>query len=273
MNQFEYVRPASVAEAAAALAANSEAMLIAGGHTLIPTMKQRLNRPAVLIDISGLAELKGIRREGSNLVIGAGTLHREVADSPEVKAAIPALAALDEGVGDPAVRNRGTIGGSVANNDPAADYPAGILGLGATIVTNNREIAADDFFTGLFSTALQPGEIITAFRIPVPAKAGYMKFDQRASRFCLVSVFVAQTAGGMFSSGNVRVAVSGAGQSGVFRVPEMEAALKSNFAPSAVSGITVSSADLLSDMHGSAEYRAALIPVMAERAVEKANAA
>jgi aerobic carbon-monoxide dehydrogenase medium subunit len=273
MNQFEYVRANSVAEAAQALAANSDAMIIAGGHTLIPTLKQRLNRPAVLVDISGLAELKGIRRDGGNLVIGAGTLHGEVAHSAEVKAAIPALAALAEGVGDPQVRNRGTIGGSVANNDPAADYPAAVLGLGATVVTNTREIAADDFFQGLFSTALQPGEIITAFRFPIPGKAGYVKFDQRASRFCLVSVFVAQKAGGMFSSGEVRVAVSGAGQGGVFRVPEMEQALKANFAASAVSNVKVSPGNLMSDMHGSAEYRAAMIPVMAERAVAKAAGA
>jgi carbon-monoxide dehydrogenase medium subunit len=272
MNQFEYVRANSVAEAAQALAANSDAMIIAGGHTLIPTLKQRLNRPAVLVDISGVAELKGIRRQGSDLVIGAGTLHGEVAHSAEVKSAIPALAKLADGVGDPQVRNRGTIGGSVANNDPAADYPAAVLGLGATVITNQREIAADDFFRGLFSTALNPGEIITALRFPIPAKAGYVKFDQRASRFCLVSVFVSQKAGGMFSSGEVRVAVSGAGQGGVFRVGEMEAALKSNFTPSAVAGIKVSPDNLMSDMHGSADYRASLIPVMAERAVEKALA-
>jgi carbon-monoxide dehydrogenase medium subunit len=267
MNQFEYVRPSSVADAAKALAANGEAMLIAGGHTLIPTLKQRLNRPAVLVDISGIGELKGIHRDGGNLFIGAGTTHAEVAISAEVKGAIPALAVLASGIGDPQVRHRGTIGGSVANNDPAADYPAAVLGLGATVVTNKREIAADSFFAGLFSTALEPGEIITGIRFPIPQKAGYAKFDQRASRYCLVSVFVAQKAGGMFASGDVRVAVSGAGQSGVFHVPEMEQALKSNFAGSAVSGVAVSPGNLMSDMHGSAEYRAALIPVMAERAV------
>jgi aerobic carbon-monoxide dehydrogenase medium subunit len=273
MNQFEYVRATSVAEAAQALGANSEAMLIAGGHTLIPTLKQRLNRPAVLVDISGLAELKGIRRDGGNLVIGSGTLHREIADSTEVKSAIPALAALAHGVGDPQVRNRGTIGGSVANNDPAADYPAAVLGLGATIVTNKREIDADSFFQGLFTTALEPGEIITSLRFPIPTKAGYVKFDQRASRFCLVSVFVSQKSGGMFSSGDVRVAVSGAGQSGVFRVPELELVLKTNFAPAAVTNVRVSPGNLMSDMHGNADYRASLIPVLAERAVEKALAA
>ena len=272
MNQFEYVRPTSVADAAQALAANGEAMLIAGGHTLIPTLKQRLNRPALLVDISGIGALKGIRREGGNLVIGAGTSHADVASSGEVMSAIPALAMLAAGIGDPQVRNRGTIGGSIANNDPAADYPAAVLGLGANVVTNKREIAADDYFKGLFATALEPGEIITAIRFPIPQKAGYAKFDQRASRYCLVSVFVAQKAGGMFSSGEVRVAVSGAGQGGVFRVAEMEAALKSNFAASAVSGIKVPSGNLMSDMHGGAEYRAALIPVMAERAVEAAIA-
>jgi aerobic carbon-monoxide dehydrogenase medium subunit len=273
MNQFEYVRAKSVAEAAQALAANSEAMLIAGGHTLIPTLKQRLNRPAVLVDISGIAELKGIRRDGSNLVIGAGTLHSEIAGTSEVKSAIPALSVMASGIGDPQVRNLGTLGGSVANNDPAADYPAAVLGLGATVVTNKREIAADSFFTGLFSTALQPGEIITSIRFPIPTKAGYVKFDQRASRFCLVSVFVSQKAGGMFSSGDVRVAVSGAGESGVFRSPELEQVLKTNFAPAAVTNVRISPSGLLSDMHGSAEYRAALIPVMAERAVAKATAA
>jgi carbon-monoxide dehydrogenase medium subunit len=272
MNQFEYVRPSSVADAAQALSANGEAMLIAGGHTLIPTLKQRLNRPAVLVDISGIAELIGIHRDGGNLFIGAGTTHAEVAKNSVVKAAIPALTVLAAGIGDPQVRHRGTIGGSVANNDPAADYPAAVLGLGATIVTNKREIAADNFFKGLFATALDTGEIITGIRFPIPQKAGYAKFDQRASRYCLVSVFVSQRAGGMFSSGEVRVAVSGAGQGGVFRVLEMEQALKSNFAGSAVSGLTVGSGELMSDMHGSADYRAALIPVMAERAVEFANA-
>lgn len=272
MNQFEYTRPNSVAEAAQTLASNAEAMLIAGGHTLIPTMKQRLNRPALLVDISGIAELKGIRRDGNVLVIGAGTTHGDIAHSADVKATIPALAHLAHGVGDPQVRHRGTIGGSVANNDPASDYPAGVLGLGATVVTNKRQIAADDFFKGLFTTALEQGEIITAFRFPVPEKAGYAKFDQQASRFCLVSVFVARASGGMFSGGDVRVAVSGAGESGVFRVPEIERALKSNFALDALRGVTVPAGGLMSDMHGSAEYRAALIPVIAERAVSAATA-
>ncbi len=272
MYNFNYVRPSSVADAAQALSAGSEATLIAGGHTLIPTLKQRLAKPKTVVDISNIAELKGIRKEGNNLVIGAATTHAEVASSPEVRASIPALAKLAAGIGDAQVRHRGTIGGSVANNDPAADYPAAVLGLGATIVTDKSQLDADSFFTGLFSTALQPGEIIKAIRFPIPEKAGYAKFEQRASRYCLVSVFVAQMPGGIFSSGGVRVAVSGAGQNGVFRVPEMEQALKSNFAPSAVSGIKVPASGLMSDMHGGAEYRAALITAMAERAVEAALA-
>jgi carbon-monoxide dehydrogenase medium subunit len=271
MYSFDYVRPSSVAEAAQALA-GGDATLIAGGHTLIPTLKQRLASPKTVVDISQLSELKGIRRDGNNLVIGAGTTHAEVASSPEVRSSIPALAHLADGIGDAQVRHRGTIGGSVANNDPAADYPAAVLGLGATIVTDKSQLDADSFFTGLFSTALQPGEIITSIRFPIPEKAGYAKFEQRASRYCLVSVFVARMPGGIFSSGDVRVAVSGAGQNGVFRVSEMENALKSNFAPSAVSGITVPASGLMSDMHGSADYRAALITALAERAVEAAQA-
>jgi len=272
MYSFNYVRPSSLAEASSALAANAEATLIAGGHTLIPTLKQRLAKPGVLVDLGNIAELKGIRREGGNLVIGATTTHAEVAASSEVRSAIPALAKLAEGIGDAQVRHRGTIGGSVANNDPAADYPAALLGLGAIIVTDKSQLDADSYFTGMFSTALQPGEIITAIRFPIPEKSGYAKFEQRASRYCLVSVFVSKKSGGVFSSGDVRVAVSGAGQNGVFRVAEMEAALKSNFAGSAVSGIKVPSSGLMSDMHGGAEYRAALISVMAERAVANAGA-
>jgi carbon-monoxide dehydrogenase medium subunit len=272
MYNFDYIRPSSVAEAAQALASNSEATLVAGGHTLIPTLKQRLAKPTAVVDISQIGELKGIRRDGSNLVIGAATTHAEVAASSEVRSAIPALAVLAAGIGDAQVRHRGTIGGSVANNDPAADYPAAVLGLGATVITNKSQLDADSYFTGLFSTALQPGEIITAIRFPIPEEAGYAKFDQRASRYCLVSVFVSRKSGGMFSGGDVRVAVSGAGQRGVFRVPEMEAALKSNFTASAVSGIKVSPSGLMSDMHGSAEYRAALITAMAEQAVEAALA-
>lgn len=272
MYNFDYVRPSTVAEAAQALSTNSEALLVAGGHTLIPTLKQRLTSPSMLVDISNIAELKGIRREGSMLVIGAATPHAEVAASQEVRSAIPALAQLASGIGDMQVRHRGTIGGSVANNDPAADYPAALLGLGASIVTDRGQYDADSFFTGLFSTALQPGEIITSVRFPIPNKSGYAKFEQHASRYCLVSVFVSQKTGGLLSSGEVRVAVSGAGQGGVFRIPEMEQALKSAFSPSSISGIEVPAIDLMSDMHGSAEYRASLITTMAERAVEAALA-
>jgi carbon-monoxide dehydrogenase medium subunit len=269
MNGFQYVRPASVADAARALSA-SGATAIAGGHTLIPTLKQRLAKPGVLVDLGGIADLKGIRKDGGAIVIGAGVTHAEVAANGEVKAAIPALAQLAGGIGDPQVRHRGTIGGSVAANDPAADYPAAVLGLGATVITNKRKIEADKYFTGLFSTALEQGEIITAVSFPVPERAGYAKFEQRASRYCLVSVFVAKTKGGMFSSGETRVAVSGAGANGVFRVPEMEQALKADFSANAIAAIKAPEKGLMSDMHGSAAYRAALIAVMAGKALAAA---
>lgn len=269
MNSFEYVHPASVADAAKALSA-ANATAIAGGHTLIPALKQRLAKPSVLVDLGGISELKGIRLENNALIIGATTTHAEVASSAEVHKAIPALAKLADGIGDPQVRHRGTIGGSVANNDPAADYPAAVLGLNATIITNKRQIEADKYFTGLFSTALTPGEIIVSIRFPIPDHAGYAKFEQRASRYCLVSVFVARGKGGLFSSGEVRVAVSGAGANGVFRVPAMEQALRKNFSANAIHGISVPAAGLMSDMHGSADYRAALINTMAQRAVSSA---
>jgi len=269
MTSFDYIRPSSVADAARALA-GANATAIAGGHTLLPTLKQRLAKPATLVDLGGIAELRGIRRDGSTIVIGATTTHAEVASSPEVRQAIPALAKLANGIGDAQVRHRGTIGGSVANNDPAADYPAAVLGLGATIVTNKRQIEADKYFTGLFSTALAPGEIIMSVRFPVPERAGYAKFEQRASRYCLVSVFAAKTKGGLFSSGDIRLAVSGAGANGVFRVPAMEQALKASFSPDAVRGIAVPAGGLMSDMHGSAEYRAALIGAMAQKALSEA---
>ncbi len=261
MYDFDYHRPASLADAVSALQAAEDGKLMAGGHTLIPTLKQRLANPSTLIDLSGIGELRGIKSEGGNIVIGAMTTHAEVMGSDVVKSAIPALAELAGMIGDPQVRQRGTIAGSIANNDPAADYPGALLALGATIVTNTREITADDFFLGLFETALEETEIITAVKFPVPEKANYQKFPQPASRFSLVGAFVAKTAGG------VRVAITGAGQSGVFRVPEMEAALGSNFSPDAIKGITVSDADLNSDIHASAEYRAHLIGVMAGRAV------
>ena len=269
MNNFGYVRPSSVADAARALS-GANAAVIAGGESLIPALKQRFAKPATLVDLGGIAALKGIRREGNALVIGATTTHAEVASSAEVRSAIPALAKLAEGIGDPQVRHRGTIGGSVANNDPAADYPAAVLGLGATVVTNKRQIDADTYFKGLFATALNSGEIIVAIKFPVPERAGYAKFEQRASGYCLVSVFVAKTKGGMFSSGEVRVAVSGAGANGVFRVPAMEQALKTNFSADAVRGLSVPASSLMGDMHGSAEYRAALVTVMAGRALASA---
>ncbi len=264
MYAFNYVRPASVAEAVAALGTGDEARALAGGQTFIPTMKQRLAMPTKVVDLAGVAGLKGVKREGNALVIGAMTTHYEVSTSAEVKGAIPALAKLAGGIGDPQVRHVGTIGGSVANNDPAADYPAAVLGLNATIITNKREIAADSWFKGLFMTDLQPGEIITAVRFPIPKKAGYAKFEQRASRYCLVAVMTVDTGAG------VRVAVTGSGSDGVFRAASLEKALSANFSTAGLQGATVPAAGLMSDMHGSADYRAALIPVMAERAVASA---
>ena len=262
MHNFSYQRPASLAEAAKLL--SGEAKLLAGGMTLLPTLKQRLAQPSALVDLGAVAELKGIKAEGGGLTIGAMTTHAEVAHSAEVKRTIPALAVLAEGIGDPQVRNRGTIGGSISNADPAADYPAGLVGLGATVITNKRKIAADDFFKGLFETALGDGEIVTAVSFPKPEKAGYSKFPNPASRYAMVGVMVAKTGGG------VRVAVTGAGPS-VFRVPEMEKALAGNFSPDAVKSIKVASGNLNSDMHGSAEYRANLVSVMAARAVASAS--
>ncbi len=260
MYNFTYHRAGSVDAAAAKLAEGDEAKLLAGGMTLLPTMKQRLARPSDLIDLNEIAGLSGITVAGGAGTMGATTRHADVAASAEVKQAIPALAKLAGGIGDPAVRNRGTIGGSIANNDPAADYPAAVLGLGATVITNKREIAGDDFFLGLFETALQDGEIITAVRFPVPQKAGYFKFPNPASRYAVVGVFVAKTANG------VRVAVTGAGPC-VFRQAEMEAALASNFSVGALSGITQDPDGLNEDIHASAEYRANLVVVGAKRAV------
>jgi carbon-monoxide dehydrogenase medium subunit len=263
MYAFEYHRPETVSAAAADLA-NPDAKVLAGGMTLLPTMKQRLASPAALIDLKNVRELAGIAREGNNLVIGAMAKHAEVARSNVVQAAIPALAALAGIIGDPHVRNMGTIGGSVANNDPAADYPAAALALGATIVTNKRRIAAADFFTGLFETALEPGELVTQVSFPIPEKAAYEKFRNPASRYALVGVFVAKTADG------VRVAVTGAGSSGVFRAEQFEAALNTNFSPEALNGVAMSADGLNSDMHADADYRAHLIGVMAKRAVAAA---
>ena len=264
MYAFNYHRAKSVDEAVKAQKGASEAKYLAGGHTLLPTLKQRLAKPSDLVDISGLKELQGISVSGGTVTIGAATRHAAVASSADVKKAIPALADLAGHIGDPQVRNRGTIGGSIANNDPAADYPAAALGLGATIHTNKRAIEADKFFKGLFETALEEGEIITKITFPVPDKAAYMKFPNPASRYALVGVFVAKTKAG------VRVAVTGAG-SGVFRVADMEKALASKFDADAVASIKVPQKGLNSDIHASAEYRAHLVTVMAKRAVAKAN--
>lgn len=255
MYSFELEKADSVANAAALLAQTGGRPL-AGGQSLIASMKMRLSQPGTLVDLSGVPELKGIRKEGEHLVIGAMARHAEVASSAEVKATIPALAALAEGIGDRQVRNMGTLGGSIANNDPAACYPAAVLALNAIVHTNKRKIAADDFFKGLYETALADGEIITSVSFPVPKKAAYMKFIQPASRFALVGVFVAQTAGG------VRVAVTGAA-SCVFRSKPLEDALTKSFTADAAKAVQVSAAGLNSDLHGSAEYRAHLIPVMA----------
>ncbi len=262
---FHYHKAKSVAEAEQLFAANGDAKYLAGGQTLIPVMKQRLAAPSELIDIGGLPELSYIKHQGNIVTIGAGTCHAVVANSTDVKSAIPALAGLAGGIGDPAVRARGTIGGSIANNDPAADYPAAVLALNAHVRTTKRLIDGDAFFTGMFSTALEEGEIVTEILFPVPQKAGYIKFRNLASRFALTGVFVAKFATG------VRIAVTGAG-SCVFRVPEMEAALTKNFAPEAVANISVSPDGLNSDIHASAEYRAHLVTVMAKRAVAAALA-
>ena len=264
MYAFEYHSAQSVADAAKLLASKSEAKLLAGGHTLIPTMKLRLAAPKALVDLSRVAELKGIDRKGNALVVGAMTTHAEMADSSVVKSSIPGLAALAGGIGDPHVRHRGTMGGSIANNDPAADYPAALLALGAAIGTNKREIKADAFFTGLFSTALQEGEIITRISFPIPGKFAYAKFANPASRYALVGVAVAQTGGA------ARVAVTGAGNNGVFRHAAMEAALGKDWSAAALNGIATNANQMVSDIHGDAAYRAHLVCVMARRAVAAA---
>ncbi len=262
MYEFEYQRPASLGDAVGTIKSKPDAMLLAGGQTLIPTLKQRLASPSDLVDLSGIAGLSGITASDGGVTIGAMTTHAAVAASGDVNSKIPALAALAGEIGDRQVRNRGTIGGSVANNDPAADYPAACIALGATIHTNEREIAAADFFTGLFETALNEGEIVTAVDFPSLARAAYMKFPNPASRYAMVGVFVAKTASG------VRVAVTGAGADGVFRVGEMEAALDRDFSAASLDGIAVPQDELISDIHAAADYRAHLIGVMARRAVE-----
>ncbi len=266
MYAFTYHRPTTVRQAASLLAKNEDAKLLAGGHTLIPTMKQRLASPSQLIDLSRIEGLSGVEMKGRSVVIGAMTCHADVAASAIVRENSPALAALAGVIGDPAVRHRGTIGGSIANNDPTADYPAACLGLGATIVTSKRRIKADEFFKGLFETALEPDEIITKVMFPLVKKAAYEKFRNQASRYALVGVFVSKR------GPEIRVAVTGAGANGVFRVASFEEALKKRFSPKSLDGLTVPPTGLNGDIHGSAEYRAHLIGVLARRAVAKATA-
>lgn len=262
MYAFEIDRPTTIADAVKAMGAE-EAQALGGGQTLIPSLKQRLAAPARLVCLSGIAEIKGICSDDDGaLCIGGGTCHADVAAGA---GAYPALAALAANIGDPAVRNRGTIGGSIANNDPSACYPAAVLGSGATVVTTNRKIAADDFFEGMFTTALEDGEIITEVRFPVPEKANYQKFEQPASRFALVGVFVAKYGTG------VRVAVTGASEDGVFRWSEAEAALSSDFSGAALEGLSLSGEGMISDLHGSGDYRAHLVSVMTRRAVAAAG--
>jgi carbon-monoxide dehydrogenase medium subunit len=259
---FNYVKPGSLKEVSDFLQANPDAKALAGGMTLIPTLKARLAQPSHLVDIAALEELKGIEVKGRTLVVGAGMRHSEVARSARVKEAIPALADLAHHIGDPAVRNSGTIGGSVANNDPAADYPAAVLGLGATVVTNQREIAADDFFQGMFTTALEPAEIIVCLAFPLPKRAAYQKFAHPASGYAMTGVFVAETANG------IRVAVTGAGP-GVFRWTEAEAALTKQMSVDAVASLRMPADGMNEDIHGTREYRANLVNVCAKRAVAK----
>jgi carbon-monoxide dehydrogenase medium subunit len=266
MYQTTYHRPSSVDEAVALFAKGKEAKYLAGGHTLIPVMKQRLAGPSDVIDLGKIKELIGVEASADTLTVKAATTHYDVVQSDAAKKAIPALTYLASLIGDPAVRHRGTIGGSIANNDPAADYPAALVALGATVKTNKRSIAADDFFKGLFATDLQDGEIITAVSFPIPAKAGYAKMPHPASRFALTGVFVAKT-----NAGDVRVAATGASQSGVMRVPAVEAALKANWSAGALDNVTISADGLLSDIHGSPSYRANLVKVMAQRAVTAAG--
>jgi carbon-monoxide dehydrogenase medium subunit len=266
MYETTYHRPSSVDEAAAMFAKGSESKYLAGGHTLIPVMKQRLAAPSDVIDLGRIKDLVGIELSADALTIKAATTYFDITQSVDAKKAIPAIVHLTSMLGDPQVRYRGTIGGSIANNDPAADYPAAVLALGATVKTNKRAIAADDFFKGLFTTALADGEIITAVAFPIPAKAAYSKMRHPASRFALTGVFVVKT-----KAGDVRVAATGASQNGVMRVPAIEAALKANWSASALDGITISADGLIADIHGSSAYRANLIKVMAQRAVTEAG--
>jgi aerobic carbon-monoxide dehydrogenase medium subunit len=266
MYETIYHRASSVDEAVALFAKGKEAKFLAGGQTLLPVMKQRLAAPTDVIDLAKVKELVGVEASGDTLTIKAATTYFDIMQSADVKKAIPAISYLTSVLGDPAVRYRGTIGGSIANNDPAADFPAALVALGATVKTNKRSIAADDFFKGLFTTALEDGELITQVAFPIPAKAGYAKMRHPASRFALTGVFVART-----KAGDVRVAATGASQSGVIRVGPIEAALKANWSTGAIDSVQIPPAGLLSDIHGSAEYRANLVKVMAQRAVTAAG--
>jgi carbon-monoxide dehydrogenase medium subunit len=266
MYNFTFHRPSTVRQAAGLLARNPDAKLLAGGHSLIPVMKQRLAQPSALIDLAKVEGIVGVELKGRSVSIGAMTRHADVANSPVLKEVMPGLAMVPGSIGDPQVRNRGTIGGSIANNDPNADYPAACLGLGATIVTNKRRIAADDFFTGMFSTALEEGEIIVRVSFPIAKKAAYEKFKHPASGFALVGVFASKR------GSEIRVAVTGAGANGVFRVPTFEEALKKRFSPKSLDGLTIPAAGMNADIHASPEYRAHLVSVLARRAVAKAVA-
>ena len=263
MHSFDYHRPTTLKDAAAFLKKNEHARLLSGGQSLIPTLKMRLAQVPMLIDVNAIEALRGIKLEAAVLTVGAGMRHSEVAASKDVMIGIPALARVAAGIGDRQVRNMGTLGGSLANNDPAADYPAALLGLGATVHTNRRSISADKFFVGLFETALKPGEIITAVEFPLPKRAAYVKFKNPASRFAMVGVFVSEGAG------RVRVAVTGAANS-VFRVKDMEKKLGEKFAPEAIAKSKVAADKLNTDLHASAEYRSHLITVLAQRAVAAA---
>lgn len=262
MYNFEFTKPSTIDEAVAALKGD-EAQALGGGQTLIPTMKQRLASPATLVSLTGIPEMQGVCRDGDMLAIGGATPHAVVAR--EAAAHFPGLAALAGGIGDPAVRNRGTLGGSLANNDPSACYPAAVLGTGATIRTNARTIAADDYFDGMFATALEEGEIIVSVDFPIPEKSAYAKFLQPASRFALTGAFVAKYPGG------VRVAITGASENGVFRWTEAEDALSSDFSADAIKGLSVDASGMIGDIHGTPEYRAHLVGVMTRRAVEAAG--
>lgn len=266
MYETSYHRAGSVADAVALMGKAEDGKFLSGGQTLLPTMKQRLAAPSDLVDLAKIAEMKGICEEGGAIAIGAATTHAEVASSDLVKQKIPGLASLAGGIGDPAVRHMGTMGGSIANNDPAADYPSALVALNATVTTSKRTLPAEEFFTGLFETALEEDEVVVSVSFPVAEKSAYAKYPNPASRYAMAGVFVAKQ-----SDGSVRVAVTGVGQEGVFRATDMEAALSGNFSADAVAGISVGADNLLSDIHGSSAYRANLVTVMAKRAVQAAG--